>query len=107
MAESFGKNRERLETHDLLRKFMTGLLRHPKVAPLLSSEHFSVDGTLVEAWASHKSFRPGVNRTTMTGLISAANRAGVTLMRARLTPRRGFIARRRGGRPGSAIWVMR
>jgi len=58
VAESFGKNRERLETHDLIRKFMTGLLRHEKVRPLLSSEHFSVDGTLVEAWASHKSFRP-------------------------------------------------
>lgn len=58
VAESFGKNRERLETHDLIRKFMTGLLRHEKVRPLLSGEHFSVDGTLVEAWASHKSFRP-------------------------------------------------
>ena len=58
VAESFGKNRERLETHDLIRKFMTGLLRHEKVSPLLSNEHFSVDGTLVEAWASHKSFRP-------------------------------------------------
>jgi hypothetical protein len=39
-------------------KFMTKLLRHPKVAPLLSDEHFSVDGTLIEAWASAKSFRP-------------------------------------------------
>ncbi len=58
VAESFGKNRERLEAHDLIRKVMTGLLRHPQVAPLLSDEHFSVDGTLVEAWASHKSFRP-------------------------------------------------
>jgi transposase len=58
VAESFGKNRERLETHDLIRKFMTGLLMHEKVRPLLSSDHFSVDGTLVEAWASHKSFRP-------------------------------------------------
>jgi len=58
VAESFGKNRERLESNDLIRKFMTGLLRHEKVALLLSSEHFSVDGTLVEAWASQKSFRP-------------------------------------------------
>jgi transposase len=58
VAESFGKNRARLETHDLIRRFMTGLLRHGKIAPLLSSEHFPVDGTLVEAWASHKSFRP-------------------------------------------------
>ncbi len=60
IAESFGKNRERLESHDLIRKFMTGLLRHETVRPLLSSEHFPVDGTLVEAWASHKSFRPKV-----------------------------------------------
>ncbi len=57
-AETFGKNRERLENHDLIRKFMAGLLMHEKVKPLLSSDHFSVDGTLVEAWASHKSLRP-------------------------------------------------
>ena len=39
-------------------KFMAKLLNHPEVKPLLSDEHFSVDGTLIEAWASHKSFRP-------------------------------------------------
>jgi hypothetical protein len=33
-------------------------LDHPRVKPLMSDEHFSVDGTLIEAWASHKSFRP-------------------------------------------------
>jgi hypothetical protein len=33
-------------------------LNHPQVKPLLSDEHFSVDGTLIEAWASQKSFRP-------------------------------------------------
>src|ERR1035437_5071552 len=38
--------------------FMTKLLNHPQVKPLLSDEHFSVDGTLIEAWASQKSFRP-------------------------------------------------
>src|ERR1700730_17400557 len=37
---------------------MTKLLNHPQVKPLLSDEHFSVDGTLIEAWASQKSFRP-------------------------------------------------
>ena len=37
---------------------MTALLRHPKVTSLLSDEHFSVDGTLIEAWASFKSFKP-------------------------------------------------
>jgi hypothetical protein len=38
------------------------LLNHPEVKLLLSDEHFSVDGTLIEAWASHKSFRPNLNR---------------------------------------------
>lgn len=36
---------------------MTTLLRHPKIEPLLSNEHFSVDETLIEVWASHKSFK--------------------------------------------------
>jgi transposase len=55
---TFSKNRERLERGDIFQKFMTRLLNHPRVKPLLSDEHFSVDGTLVEAWASQKSFRP-------------------------------------------------
>ena len=54
----FTKNRERLEKGDVFRKFMAKLLEHDKVRPLLSDEHFSVDGTLIEAWASHKSFKP-------------------------------------------------
>jgi hypothetical protein len=37
---------------------MTSLLSHSQVKPLLSDEHFSVDGTLIEVWASQKSFRP-------------------------------------------------
>jgi IS5 family transposase len=54
---TFTKNRERLQESDVFERFMTALLRHPKVEPLLSDEHFSVDGTLIEAWASHKSFK--------------------------------------------------
>ena len=54
----FTKNRERLQGGEVFQKFMTALLRHPDVAPLLSDEHFSVDGTLIEAWASHRSFQP-------------------------------------------------
>ena len=42
----------------MFKKFMTRLLHHPQVKPLLSDEHFSVDGTLIEAWASQRSFRP-------------------------------------------------
>ena len=55
---TFTKNRERLQGGDIFQKFMTKLLNHPDVKPLLSDEHFSVDGTLMEAWSSHKSFRP-------------------------------------------------
>jgi transposase len=56
-ATTFTKNRDRLQKGDVFQKFMTKLLRHPEVEPLLSDEHFSVDGTLIEAWASQKSFR--------------------------------------------------
>jgi transposase len=55
---TFTKNRERLQSGEVFTKFMSKLLDHPKVKPLLSDEHFSVDGTLIEAWASQKSFRP-------------------------------------------------
>ena len=54
----FTKNRDRLQNGEVFTKFMSGLLNHPQVKPLLSDEHFSVDGTLIEAWASQKSFRP-------------------------------------------------
>ena len=57
-ATTFTKNRDRLQEGDVFERFMTTLLNHPDVKPLLSDEHFSVDGTLIEAWASHKSFRP-------------------------------------------------
>ena len=55
---TFTKNRDRLENGEVFTKFMSKLLNHPQVKPLLSDEHFSVDGTLIEAWASQKSFRP-------------------------------------------------
>ena len=54
----FTKNRDRLLTTELSRKVMAAILAHREVAPLLSDEHFSVDGTLVKAWASMKSFQP-------------------------------------------------
>ena len=56
-ATVFTKNRDRLLDADVAAKFMAAVLGHREVRPLLSNEHFSVDGTLVEAWASLKSFR--------------------------------------------------
>jgi transposase len=57
-ASVFCKNRDRLLDGDIAAKFMAGVLNLPQVKRLLSSEHFSVDGTLIEAWASMKSFVP-------------------------------------------------
>jgi transposase len=54
----FTKNRDRLLEGDIARGFLAAVVTDHRVAPLLSSEHFSVDGTLIEAWASMKSFRP-------------------------------------------------
>jgi transposase len=55
---TFSKNRDRLLEADIARKLLQTILEHKEVAPLLSDEHFTVDGTLVNAWASLKSFVP-------------------------------------------------
>jgi len=55
---TFSKNRDRLLAGDIAARFLTEVLADAKVKRLLSTEHFSVDGTLIEAWASLKSFRP-------------------------------------------------
>jgi transposase len=57
-ATVFCKNRDRLLDGDIAAKFFAAVLNLPQVRKLLSSEHFSVDGTLIEAWASMKSFVP-------------------------------------------------
>lgn len=53
----FSKNRDRLLEGDIAAAFMGAVLDLPRVKALLSDEHFSVDGTLIQAWASMKSFR--------------------------------------------------
>src|SRR6201989_1133088 len=57
-ATVFTKNRDRLLEGDIAHGFLQAILADPQVTRLLSTEHFSVDGTLIEAWASMKSFRP-------------------------------------------------
>lgn len=54
----FTKNRDRLLEGDIAGKFLAEVLADPVIKPLLSDEHFSVDGTMIDAWASMKSFRP-------------------------------------------------
>ena len=57
-ATVFSKNRERLLEHDVGRLFFDAVMNQAREANLISEDHFSVDGTLIEAWASLKSFRP-------------------------------------------------
>ena len=54
----FAKNRQRLLDADVAREFLLEIVEQARTQRLLSEEHFSVDGTLLEAWASVKSFRP-------------------------------------------------
>jgi transposase len=57
-ATTFTKNRERLLEHAVADEFFAAVVRQAKLRRYLSSDHFSVDGTLPEAWASHRSFKP-------------------------------------------------
>jgi transposase len=57
-ASTFSKNRQRLLDHDIADRFFAAVVAQAKLRRYVSSDHFSVDGTLLEAWASHKSFQP-------------------------------------------------
>ena len=84
----FSKNRDRLLEGDIAAKFLAAVLAQPTVKKLLSSDHFSVDGTLIEAWASMKSVkrkdarasRPREAADAMPKRISMARNARTTLM---------------------------
>jgi transposase len=55
---SFSKNRQRLLDHGVAQKFFAQVVGYARDKELLSDDHFTVDGTLIEAWASLKSFKP-------------------------------------------------
>src|SRR5829696_5543078 len=57
-ATTFTKNRKRLLEHDVADEFFAAVVAQAKLRRYISSDHFSVDGTLLNAWASHKSFKP-------------------------------------------------
>jgi transposase len=109
-ATVFTKNRERLVEGEIASKFMAAVLSQPRVRELLSSEHFSVDGTLIEAWASIKSFRPkDGSGEPPTAVAMASATFTVRSAAIRRTPRpairmRGSIARGRGRRQSWPTW---
>ena len=57
-ASTFSKNRDRLLEGDVAARFLATLMARPQVKRLLSSDHFSVDGTMIQAWSSMKSVKP-------------------------------------------------
>jgi transposase len=57
-ASTFSKNRQRLLGAEVADEFFAAVVKQAKLRRYISSDHFSVDGTLLEAWASHKSFKP-------------------------------------------------
>jgi transposase len=83
----FTKNRDRFLAGDVATQFFQAVLSQPQVRALLSDEHFSVDGTLIEAWASMKSFKPKAETTT-AGTGAATHRPTSRARSARMRPMR-------------------
>src|SRR5712691_11232364 len=108
-ATVFTKNRERLLEGDVARGFFSAVVDQARAHGLLSDEHFTVDGTLIEAWAAHKSFKRKDNPGQHTPPDDPGN-PSVDFhgeRRSNLThrppiPRPAWPARARARRPGSA-----
>ena len=95
----FTKNRERLLEGDIAGGFLRAIRLDPAVKRLLSTERFSVAGTLIEAWASRKSFRPNGH-----GEPQRLGRRHRDHARHRHRPARGGgVADGRGGRQDAAV----
>ena len=113
-ATVFTKNRQRLLEHQVGQQLFDEVVLAADRRSLLSDEHFTVDGTLIEAAASLKSFKPrdgdpppddGDRGNPSVDFLGSADPTPRT--RARRTPRRDSSGRARGRRPGWCSWPMR
>src|SRR5664279_4041627 len=90
----FTKNRERFLNGDIAEKFFGAVLEQARAAGYLSEDHFTVDGTLIEAWASHKSFKPKDEKPLpIGGCIKVTNRRSA--IDARTTRHEGYATSQR------------
>src|SRR5215831_5857307 len=110
-ATTFTKNRDRLLAGEVAAKFLIAVLSQDKVKRLLSSEHFSVDGTLLEAWASPKSFRPALvsrrDPAAMVRTISMASAARTPRTPRPPTPTPGSSAKDQAKKRVCVSWATR
>jgi transposase len=107
----FTKNRERLLGAELARSFFNRVVTQARAHGLLSAEHFTVDSTLIEAWAGQKSFQRKQGKSPLPpddpgnpASTSAVSGVAMRLINRPPTRRRVCIRRRRGRRQSSAIW---
>jgi transposase len=113
-ASTFSKNRERLLAGDVAHAFFDQVLAQARERALLSDEHFTVDGTLMEAWAGQKSFKrkdavPPPRRPMIQGTpasIFGGSGAPTPPMPRPLTPMLASTRRPKGKKPSSSIWGM-
>ena len=109
---TYTQNRDRLIEHDAIRTLFGGVMQQAEEAKLLSSEHFSVDGTLIRAWASLKSFVPkdGPPRRgraeAILRSISSARNAATPRTRAPPIRMRSSLPSRRRPKRCPPIWGM-
>lgn len=66
-VSTFSKNRRRFLEGEIAHQFFAAVVERARAGNLLSDEHFTVDGTLIEAWASHKSFKPKTDDDSPNG----------------------------------------
>lgn len=106
----FTKNRDGLLDGDVAATFLAIVMGQPRVKALLSNEHFSVDGTLIEAWASMKSFRPKDGggeppRPGRNGERDFGEKRSNETHVSTTIPRRGCTAKAMGRRPSWLSWA--
>ncbi len=114
VPSTFSKNRERLIEHDAAGVLFDGVVAQARAQGLLSSEHFSVDATLVRAWAALKSFVPkdgppppaSGSKSNPEINFKGAKRSNETHESRTDADSRGFIAKARTPRPSCATWGM-
>ena len=109
---TYSQNRDRLIDHDTIRTLFAGVMQQAEDAKLLSSEHFSVDGTLIRAWAALKSFVPKdgpppdkAAARVIRRSISSVRNAATRRTRARPIRMRSSLPSRRRPRRCPPTWV--